>query len=140
MSELKINLKEFDKMMLNIVVKTKLLRTEDAEIQKWIVTLADKLESFRVQVLLLDPCQPVPAGHFKFLKHMKDQIVADLDAKTLEKLGLNPMFERVALRRWLVAIGHFLEDIGDHTIAGPLAAPADSVQASKSESLVNNAV
>lgn len=140
MSGLKINLKEFDEMMLNIIVETKLLRTEEAEIQKWVVTLADKLESFRVQVLLLDPCKPLSAGHFKFLKHMKDQIVADLNVKTLEKLGLNPKFEKVALRRWLVAIGRFLEDIGDYTIAGPLAAPADSVQASKSESLVNNAV
>lgn len=132
MSKPKINLKEFAQRTSDITVATQLLRTDEAETQKRIDSLATELEAFHVQVSLLNPRVPLTVGHFKFLNQMKDRIVAKLD---LETLGLNPKIERMALRRWLVASGLFLEGIGDHTIAGPFA-----TSASKSESSVNNAV
>ena len=132
MSEPKINLKEFTQRTSDITVATQLLRTDEAATQQRIDSLATELEAFHVQVSLLNPRVPLTVGHFKFLNQMKDRIVAKLD---LETLGLNPKIERMALRRWLVASGLFLEGIGDHTIAGPFA-----ISASKSESSVNNAV
>lgn len=132
MSKPEINFKEFDRLMVDITVATRLLRSDEPATQKWSESLATELEAFHVQVLLLDPRAPLTTGHFKFLNQMKDRIVAKLD---LEKLGLDPKIERMALRRWLVASGHFLEGIGDHTVAGPFAASV-----SKSESLLNNAV
>lgn len=132
MSKPKINLKEFAQRTSDITVATQLLRTDEAAIQRRIDSLATELEAFHVQVSLLNPRVPLTVGHFKFLNQMKDRIVAKLD---LETLGLNPKIERMALRRWLVASGLFLEGIGDHTIAGPFA-----TSSSKSESSVNNAV
>lgn len=135
MSEPKINLKEFAQRTSDITVATQLLRTDEVAIQRWIDSLATELEAFHVQVSLLNPRVPLTVGHFKFLNQMKDRIVAKLDLETLETLGLNQKIERMALRRWLVASGLFLEGIGNHTIAGPFA-----TSASKSESSVNNAV
>lgn len=137
MSELKFDSNKLGRVVLKFIGDVGILRSDDPATQRWIENLAVALEEFHVQVSLLNPRKSLTVNQFKFLKQMKDRIVKKLD---LESFDVDAKIERVMLRRWLVASGRFLEDIGDYEIAGPFAAPAQSVQASKSESSLNNAV
>lgn len=130
MIELNINRVKLQTALQKVTGVTGRLHSSDAATCRWIEKVRNLLEAFEVQVFGLPPNEPLSEKWFNFIKQTKDEIVEKLD---FENLGFELKFENhsVMSRLWRVASAQFLQDINNHDITGPFAAPAIKTRVNK---------